>query len=106
MGIDVLVIVGVGLAAGLLNVTLGAFLQRVPVQQFVRTFTRLDVIGLTFAGLGASSLALSYTGALWVHGARASWWESFHLEIGASFVILGAIETLLFTRADRDDDRR
>lgn len=102
MVIDLLVIVGAGLLAGLANVLLGALLQHTPVGEFVRTFTRMDVVGLTFASLGVSSLALSYTRGLWVQGPREAWWEAFHLELGAAFVVLGAVETLVMARLPRE----
>ena len=103
MAIDLLVIVGAGLLAGLANVFLGALLQHMPVGEFVRTFTRMDLVGLTFASIGVSSLALSYTRGLWVQGPRAAWWEAFHLELGAAFVVLGAVETLVMARLPTDD---
>ena len=106
MVIDLVVIVGVGLLAGLLNVTLGAMLRRVSLRRFIAGLTRLDMVGLAFAGLGASSLALSYLETLWVAGARQEWWEAFHLEIGSAFVVLGAVELLLVGRASDVRDHR
>jgi hypothetical protein len=100
MVIDLVVIVGVGILAGLLNVALGALLRHIPLRRFVSGLTRRDMVGLAFAGLGASSLALSYLHTLWVDGVRQEWWEAFHLEIGSAFVILGAVELLIVGRAD------
>ena len=70
MVIDLLFIFGIGLLAAVLNVILGSLLPHVSPRRIVADLTRLDVVGLTFAGLGASSLALSYHYGLWVGGAR------------------------------------
>ncbi len=59
-----------------------------------------DRVAMAFIGIGAFSLVISNRHYLWVGGPQQTWWESFHLEVGAGLLMVGLIDTLIMSRLE------
>jgi hypothetical protein len=94
-------VVLVGVLGGAAQQALKALLEHRRVLQVLKELTWRDAVGIGFVSLGAASLVVSYSGWIRASGARADWWEAFHLEVGAAFLFVGAVDTIVMTRLEK-----